>query len=263
MNISKYKDFLKKEVFKTEEFFQFNLLFNDLEKIKKLKYNHAVIIERSYMYDNKSIFIPLMNQKKKNTSINFLISNSKKRKGIQNDFLDEAKINFIKSDLWIQDCKNNYKYNFKIIDCDFLMIPNSLHHISDFPLLLKQLIKKMPKLKHIYIFDSYLREGHQKPNDYCRYTVFALENLMKNNNFKLIKKNETGNIFDALLYLFSQSKELLKEKELNQIKLIFDKKLKKNLINERHKKKWSNLGRKFATMHTAYSIYFKKYEKKN
>ena len=77
-------------------------------------------------------------------------------------------------------------------------------------------------------------------------------------SFKSKNIEETGNIFDSILYLFSQSSTLLKNKELKKIKKIFDKELKNNLIKERHKKKWVSLGRKYATMTTAYSIIFKK-----
>ena len=258
MNLKNYKKFLKDKIFKTHEFDQFNLLFDDFEKIKKTKYSHCVILERSYMYNNKSIFLPLLNQKKKNSSINFMIADVKNRSGMQENFLESLDYKFDKSKYWIKDYENKFEFNFKKIDNDLLMIPNALHHISNFDTFIKSLIKKMPNLQKIYIYDSYLREGHQSPNDYCRYTTFALINLMKSYNFKSIKTKETGNIFDAILYLFSQSKVLLEKQELKKIKDLYNKKLKNLLIEERKKEKWSFLGRKYAKMNTAYSILFKK-----
>ena len=62
-------------------------------------------------------------------------------------------------------------------------------------------------------------------------------------------------------YLFSQSSVILKNKELKNIKNIFEKELKKDLIKQRDKKKWVSLGRKYATLNTAYSIIFEKNEK--
>ena len=41
------------------------------------------------MYDNRSIFIPLFNKKRKLTSINYKIKTSSKRIGIQNNFINK------------------------------------------------------------------------------------------------------------------------------------------------------------------------------
>ena len=42
-------------------------------------------------------------------------------------------------------------------------------------------------------------------------------------NFKSKDIKETGNVFDGILYLFSQSSVILKNKELKNIKNIFEK----------------------------------------
>lgn len=253
-----YIYFLKKKVFKTEEYNQFNLLFSDFNKFNKLNYKHCVILERNYMYNNKSLFSPLLDQKKKITSVDFKISQSEERFGIQNNFLEKINYKFIESNLYIKDMENKFSSNIKKLDNDLLIIPNSLHHISNFNLLMKKIKILMPKIKYIYIFDSYLREAHQSPNDYCRYTTFALEALMKLHNYESIKINETGNIFDAIMYLFSQSKKILENKELKKIKLLYETQLMNKLKLERNKKKWVKLGRKYAKMNTAYSIIFRK-----
>jgi hypothetical protein len=258
MNKKDYINFLKKNVFKIDEYNQFNLMFDDFKNFNKLNYKHCAILERNYMYNNKSIFAPLLDKKHKLTSIDFRIDQSHKRIGIQNNFIKNINYKFIESEFYIQDLENKYSSNIKKLDNDLLLIPNSLHHISNLNLLMKKISILMPKLKYIYIFDSYLRESHQAPNDYCRYTTFALETLMKLYNYKSIKINETGNIFDAIMYLFSQSKNLLENKELKKIKLIYENELMNELKKERIKKKWVLLGRKYAKMNTAYSIIFKK-----
>ncbi len=258
MKIIEYEKFLKEKVFKTKEFYQFNLLFKDIKKLNKRNFKHGAILERSYMYNNRSIFIPLFNKNKKLTSINYKIKNSSKRTGIQNNFIANLDFNFVESKYWIKDNENSFTSNFNLLNNDLLIIPNALHHISNFDLMMKKITKTMPNLNTIYIYDSYLREGHQSPNDYARHTIHSLKNIMDRYSFKSKNIEETGNIFDSILYLFSQSSTLLKNKELKKIKKIFEKELKNNLIKERHKKKWISLGRKYATMTTAYSIIFKK-----
>lgn len=258
MKIIEYEKFLKEKVFRTDEYNQFNLLFEDIKKLNKQNFKHGVILERSYMYDNRSIFIPLFNKKKKLTSINYKIKNSSKRIGIQNSFISNLNFDLDKSMFWIKDNENSFTTNLKTLDNDFLIIPNALHHISNFDLMMKKICKIMPNLNKIYIYDSYLREGHQSPNDYARHTIYSLKNILKRYNFKSKDIKETGNVFDGILYLFSQSSVILKNKELKNIKKIFEKKLKKDLIKQRDKKKWVSLGRKYATLTTAYSIIFEK-----
>ena len=47
MKIIEYEKFLKEKVFRTDEYNQFNLLFEDIKKLNKQNFKHAVILERS------------------------------------------------------------------------------------------------------------------------------------------------------------------------------------------------------------------------
>ena len=132
-----------------------------------------------------------------------------------------------------------------------------LHHCSNFSLLMDDLIKKMPKLKYLYIFDSYLRESHQFPDDFCRYTTSALDVLLADKGFKNIYKKEIGNAFDAILYFISQSEKILEHKDNLQLKKIINK-LIPLLKDKNNLKKWRGLRRKHASLSTAYSMFFKK-----
>ena len=44
--------------------------------------------------------------------------------------------------------------------------------------LIEIILSKSKKVKYFYIFDSYLREEHQEPNDYARFTISGLKHLM-------------------------------------------------------------------------------------
>jgi len=252
-----YKNFLKKNIFKTDEFNQFNLMIDDFNKINKLNSKHIAILERTFIYSGYSIFSPLILSKKVSI-IDYNFKNMKEsRKGYQLDWIKNTKYKFIKSQYSIKDCLNDFKFSFKSIDCDFLMIPNVLHHCSDFTLLIKKIIIKFPNLKYIYIFDSPLREIHQYPYDFARHTPSSIENILIKSRFKKIYYKDIGNAFDVLLYFISQSKKILSNNENIKIKKQIDK-IVPILRENRNLKKWQNLGRKHAKLYSAYSMIFKK-----
>ncbi len=252
-----YKTFAKKNIFKTDEFYQFNLLFNDIDKINKMNFKHIAILERSHIYNGFSIFSPLIRSKSVSI-IDYQFSKMiKKRIGYQYKWIEKLEYKFLKSEFLIKDDLKKFIFNFKKIDCDLLIIPNVLHHCSDFKLLLKYLLKKMPYIKYIYIFDSYLREGHQHPFDYARHTPSSIEKIFSDLNIRTFKINKIGNAFDVLLYFISQSKVLLDNNENKNLKNKFNE-IIPLLKSKRKSKKWEDLGRKYASLNSAYSIFGKK-----
>ena len=61
-DLNKYSGVLKKNIFKIHENFQFSLLFDDFSKLTKSKEIHSYcLLERSYLYEGKSIFAPFFN----------------------------------------------------------------------------------------------------------------------------------------------------------------------------------------------------------
>jgi len=252
-----YKKFLNNDIFKIDEFNQFKLLINDFEKINKYNFLHIGIIERSYIYSGKSIFSPMIKSKNISVIDYQYINMANHRKGYQNDWIKNIDFNFLTANHKIVDCLNDFKFSFKNLDCDFLLMPNIIHHCSDFPLLIRKIIKIFPKLKFLYLFDSPLRETHQYPYDFARQTPNSIDNIMKKNSFKKVYSNDIGNAFDVLLYFISQSNKIL-EKKVNR--KIFDniKKIEPLLKKNRNQKKWQNLGRSYAKLFTAYSMIYKK-----
>ena len=85
-----------------------------------------------------------------------------------------------------------------------------------------------------------LRELHQAPDDYLRFTPFGLSELMKKNNFKIKKVRTSGGPFSAIIYCWDQAiqyfpvKKRVKKlqwlkKEIKKL-MNYEKKYKKNKI---------------------------------
>ena len=84
-----------------------------------------------------------------------------------------------------------------------------MHHIYDYDKLIKNCKKILKKDGLIYIFEPLLRELHQIPEDYFRFTPFSLKEILSKNNFKDIKIKTSGGAFSAALYCLHQASEYL------------------------------------------------------
>jgi hypothetical protein len=245
---SSYIDFLKTEIFKTTEYHQFNLLFDALESFFLVPTKGVVILERSYIYGGRSLFKPLVPQNHSVSVIDYKPASAETRSNYQGSWIDKFDFEFPLAEHLINDLGTGYQFSFVRLEADTLLIPNVLHHCRDFPGLMANIQSSMPKLRTVLIFDSYLRENHQAPDDFCRYTPAA---GFPNSNIK-----ETGNVFDGILYLISQARwQLENAPNLADIKIAFDQ-LQPRLREIRNEEQFRSLGRPHAFMSTAYSMQF-------
>jgi hypothetical protein len=254
----KYINFLKHKIFKTDEYDQFNLLLESVEEFVA-NYNHRVaIMERSYIYGGRSLFAPLVSTDSKPVVIDYRPDSADARVNYQGSWIDESGFQFQNASETILDLGTGYQFSFKKLGADSLLIPNVLHHCRDFPSLIEGLQTALPNLRRVYIFDSYLREGHQAPDDYCRYTPSALELVMRKLGFGKVTLRETGNIFDGLLYLISQAQwQLENAPELNDLRILIDE-IVPRLRSIRHDVRYRSLGRPHAFLTTAYAMSFER-----
>lgn len=225
MDIARHEKYLKNKVFFCHNKWpHFNLLFNDINKLSKnRKFNNIVSLERGGLYGSLSLFKPFF--KNKNflsidcSSKKILARGSYNRKFVKNS-------NIIK--MPIDHYRNYKKLNLKNSSVDLIIIPNLMHHIFDFSILFKQCFKALKKNGRIYIFEPLVREIHQSPDDYFRYSPFAMEKALKKTGFKKAKKSYSGGPFTASLYCLDQASQYLPEK------------LRKKFMNNVYKKNYKH-----------------------
>tara|TARA_B100001123_G_C15283202_1_gene1014715 strand:- start:381 stop:1163 length:783 start_codon:yes stop_codon:yes gene_type:complete len=240
--IKNHETFLRKNIFFTNSKWpHFNLLFKDINRLsKQSKKMKVLIIERSFLYGSVSLLAPFFS-KHDVVSIDCTPSKLIKRGSYNKKLtLDPRIIKF----------KTNYHFDYKNIKfnkkVDLLIIPNLIHHISDHDILIKNCKKLLKKGGKIYIFEPTLREIHQKPEDYVRFTPYGIKNLLSKFNFKNFKIKEEGSVFTSIIYCWDQAFQYMPKKIRNTeykkfIKndykklLKFEKKYKKNLIRKNSK----------------------------
>lgn len=255
---SAYIDFLKQKIFKVSEYDQFELFFDELKNFLEPCSGEVAIVERSYIYGGRSLFAPLISTVAKPVVIDYRPDSADSRSNYQGSWLDQSGFDFPQADQSVLDLGTGYRFSFNQLDSDTLLIPNVLHHCRDFRSLMSNMQAAMPDLKRVFVFDSYLREGHQTPDDFCRYTPSALESVMRALGFGRVTLRETGNIFDGLLYLISQARwQLENASELNDLRISIDA-IVPQLRSIRRDERYRSLGRPHAFLSTAYAMTFER-----
>jgi hypothetical protein len=255
---SAYIDFLKHDIFNVAEYDQFELLFDALGAFLAPCLGKVAILERSYIYGGRSLFAPLVREPASAVVIDYRPESANTRANYQGSWLDVSGFDFLRATETVSDLGTRYRFSFNCLDAETLLIPNVLHHCRDFPALIADLQAALPNLERVFIFDSYLREGHQTPDDFCRYTPSALKSVMGALGFSQVVVRETGNIFDGILYLISQARwQLNNAPELAELRKEIDNIVPK-LQAIRREECYRSLGRPHASLSTAYAISFKK-----
>ncbi len=217
----------------------FDLLINDIKKLsKKKEFKKILSLERGNLYGSISLFAPYFS-KKKFISIDcstkkILKRGSYNKKFVQNNQLIKIPITKYNSHEKIEIPKKSI---------DLIIIPNLLHHIYDYEKLFKQCKSFLKKNGSLYIFEPLIRELHQKPDDYFRFTPFGIKKLLHNLGFKKIAINYNGGPFTAAAYCLDQALQYIPKNKKKKYKKIFninqisklkkmDKNYKKNLIRK-------------------------------
>ena len=248
--ILKHENALKKDIFFTKEKWpHFNLLFNDIKKLANSKKQLKVlIIERSFLYGKLSLLAPFF----KNHDVVSVDCTPKKllSRGSYNKHLT------INPDIikFQSDFHFDYrKINLNNKNFDLIIIPNLIHHIADHVLLFKKVKSLLKRKGKLYIFEPLLREMHQKPEDYVRFTPYGLEELLKKNKFNNFKIKNEGGVFTSIIYCWDQAFQYLPKKiRIKEKEKFFKKEFQKLLKFESLYKK--NLVRKNTSFPVSFSI---------
>ena len=254
-NLRKHEKFLKEKVFFVKSKWpQFDILFKDINKISKsINKNMSVLsIERGGLYGNISLLAPFFH-KGKYYSIDCSGYNIKKRKAYNKHLVHHKEI--IKTR--INEHQFYQKLKAKKNHYDIIIIPNLIHHIAEHDNLIKKCRSFLKKNGKIYIFDAILRELHQEPDDYLRFTPYGLKKKLQKHKFKILETKKSGGPFSAIAYCWDQALQYLpKNLRIKKTNWFYKKEFKKLMSYDKKFKK--NLIRKHTSFPLSYSILAKK-----
>ena len=243
-SIINHEKALKEKIFfNKEKWPHFDLLFDDIKKIsKKTRNKNVTILERNGLYGGISLLAPFFSNHNELTSIDCSTNNIKKRGGYNKHLTLDQRIIKIPTNF-----KSSYKkIKLKKNSSDLIIIPNLLHHIDDVDILFQQVKKILRPKGTFYLFEPLVRELHQIPDDFIRYTPYGLESKLKKLSFKKKEINLCGGPFSVIAYAWDQSLQYLPSKLREEYKNWFygsefqklmslDKRYKTNKIRKNSK----------------------------
>ena len=197
----------------------FRLLLNDIASIAEgmSDEQHVVSFERGLLYGGISLIAPYFHRQ------NFLAldcsPDSADNRGAYNASMvgDEAIIK-IQSSRRVSIEDTGLESN----SADLVLVPNLVHHVSDQTALFEELYRVVKPGGRVYIFESILRELHQIPDDYLRYTPFGMKNILESVGFEANEPKLDGGPFSAVAYCWVQALQYLPEDKRESIQKWFD-----------------------------------------
>lgn len=92
---------------------------------------------------------------------------------------------------------------------DLVLVPNLVHHVADQQGLFAELARLVRPGGRVYVFEPLLRELHQIPDDYLRWTPYGMARALRKAGLNPAPPALTGGPFEAIAYCWAQALEYL------------------------------------------------------
>lgn len=104
---------------------------------------------------------------------------------------------------------------------DLVLVPNLVHHVADQDGLFAELARLVRPGGQVYVFEPLLRELHQIPDDYLRWTPYGMARVMQKAGLTPAPPALTGGPFEAIAYCWAQALEYLPDDKRAQMSAWF------------------------------------------
>lgn len=136
---------------------------------------------------------------------------------------------------------------------DLVLMPNLVHHVGDQSKLFDEAVRVLKPGGRLYVFEPLVRELHQSPDDYIRYTPFGLEKVMKDRGLTIENTKTNGGPFSAVTYCWQQALQYFPDEEREKMTDWFNKEEFPRLMDFDRKYR-ENLVRKSTTFPMSFSV---------
>ena len=197
----------------------FRLMLDDIAKISEgMETDQNVVsIERGLLYGGISLIAPYFHRQ------NFLAvdcspESADARGGYNASLVDDERVIKIAS-----SCRASIEdTGLETNGADLVLVPNLIHHVADQNAMFNEIVRIVKPGGRVYIFESILRELHQIPDDFIRYTPFGLHNMLESVGLEPEDAKLDGGPFSAVAYCWIQALQYLPEAERSNMQKWFD-----------------------------------------
>jgi SAM-dependent methyltransferase len=246
---------LESRVFQTESKWpHFRLLLRNLDEWSRLLPPEATVVslERTLLYGGVSLFAPLFGRQRF-ISVDSSPQSADERGSYNAGMIDDERC--IRVPFTVRAPIDATGLESGV--ADLVTIPNLVHHVGDQDRLFAEIARLLKPGGTAYVFEPILRELHQMPDDYLRYTPFGMAAELKRAGLEPGPYELEGGPFSAIAYCWTQALEYFPEAEREQRRRWFYEEHFPQLMqwDELHR---DNLVRKHTQFPVSFSIVARK-----
>lgn len=255
MTENRHLEFLRRRIFQVEtKWPHFGRMLDDIRLIAaEVKDGHTTVcLERAYVYGGDSLFAPLF-VKGKFLSVDCQTETAGERGGYQKSWTEDPECTHIPADLRAPATATGLPDGV----ADVLLVPNIIHHVRDQGAMFAEFSRLLKRGGRGYLFEALLRELHQTPDDYIRYTPWGFADVLSRHGLRLTEWVPAGGPFEAIAYCWVQALQYLPAEERPaRERWFFEEHFPELMaLDRRHT---SNQVRAHTTFPVAYGVFFTK-----
>ena len=208
--LNKHSQILADKVFLTDRLPHFELLLREVKELANNSASNATVVslERGLLYGGYSLIGPYFHNQ------NFISVDSSPLSADERGAYNRDKVldeDFLQVPITTRAPIENTGLNDAI--ADLVLVPNLVHHIANQEALFSEMARITKPNGKVFVFEPILRELHQIPDDYLRYTPYGMHEIMRKVGLTPIDTKLDGGPFSAIGYCWLQALEYLPEQQ--------------------------------------------------
>jgi SAM-dependent methyltransferase len=205
-----HQKILAEKVFQVDRLPHFELLLNEVRVLANTTPEKACVVslERGLLYGGLSLIGPFFHAQ------NFISIDCSPQSADDRGAYNQDKVvdpNFLK--VAITDRAPIEKTGLNENSADLVLVPNLVHHIGDQNALFTEMARITKPGGLVFVFEPTLRELHQIPDDFLRYTPYGMQRIMQEVGLIPQETKLEGGPFSAIGYCWLQALEYLPEEQ--------------------------------------------------
>lgn len=175
---------------------EFQPLLRSLREIGSSLMGNEIVIDlgRYYVYDGCCLFAPYFAKAGQYVGADCVLPNWKEVYGYQRWMVEDKRLIRVPPKI-VTDVT---QLPLKTEIADWVLIPNIVEHVHEPEAMFREALRIVKRGAHALVFAPHVREEHQPPFDYFRYTRYGLRHLFEKVGFEVESITPTSGIFDVL-----------------------------------------------------------------
>jgi SAM-dependent methyltransferase len=185
----------------------------------RLDHQHrTLILERAYIYGGTSVFGPFFAHTQ-STIVDCVISSAESRFGFNKRLVEGTDVIW-----WEPDAVAPIDaLPVESGSIDWLTCPNVVHHVHNQDGMFAEWARVLKPGGRAFVFEALVRELHQVPDDYVRYTPYGFEDQLRKAGLTLSSWTPASGVFDVIRYVWEQALDFFPDAKRSEIQGWFER----------------------------------------